>query len=103
MTERLIVEKPENVATSWMNLPVLTVTLSQDDTDLFLAESQVNYLGVTVESIHNPPASFADSLAYRAATVVYKDGAVRCIFLLLLDRVLSKLSRNLAGSRDGFL
>ncbi|EFN82003.1 hypothetical protein EAI_15668 [Harpegnathos saltator] len=76
-TERLIVETASLAldanAISWQNLPVLTVTITYDDAEIFPADAKINFLSVTVESIHNPPAFFAEDEEYRAGTIVYVD------------------------------
>ncbi|XP_043277741.1 uncharacterized protein [Venturia canescens] len=77
VAEKLIVEEPKqhtsSGGTSWLNLPVLTISLSQNDTNFLPPEWQVNCFSVTLESMHNLPASFTENCDYKAATMIYVD------------------------------
>lgn len=78
LTEKVIVHSAhlDSNATSLQNLPVLTVTMTRDEEDIFPSELNINFLNITVESIYNPPISFAEDAEHRAGTIVYTDNEV---------------------------
>lgn len=84
-TERLIVETTnlsfDTNAISWQNLPVLIVTITYDDKEIFPVNTKINFLSITMESIYNPPSFFAEDKEYKAGTIMYIDNEVYCISL----------------------
>ncbi|XP_076664825.1 cilia- and flagella-associated protein 70 isoform X2 [Andrena cerasifolii] len=79
-TEKLILEMPQfsydGASVSWQNLPLLTVTVSQDDSSIFQMNGGVNFVNITVESMYNLPDSITDNMEYTAGSVVYIDSEV---------------------------
>lgn len=79
-TEKLILETPKFVMdetlVSWQNLPLLTVTASQDNVPFFEPEESVNILNITIESIYNLPQTFTENLQYKVGTIAYIDNEI---------------------------
>lgn len=79
-TEKLVLEMPQfsydGASVSWANLPLLTVTVSQDDSSIFETNGGVNFVNVTVESMYNLPDSITENMEYTAGSVVYIDSEV---------------------------
>lgn len=85
LVERLIVHTPhlsfDGDAVSWQNLPLLNVTVTYDGDEIFPSQAEINFLSVTVESIYNPPISFAENADYKAGTTIYVDNEVSHMFM----------------------
>lgn len=63
-------------AVSWQNLPLLNATVIYDGDEIFPSKEEINFLSITVESIYNPPVSFAEDADYKAGTIMYTDNEV---------------------------
>ncbi|XP_043493648.1 cilia- and flagella-associated protein 70 [Polistes fuscatus] len=74
-TEKLILEtmqfKFDGTASSWPNLPYLTMKVKQEEERFFPSDLEYNFLNITIESIFNPPSWFTDNIDYKAATIIY--------------------------------
>ncbi|XP_029050436.2 cilia- and flagella-associated protein 70-like [Osmia bicornis bicornis] len=79
-TEKLLLETPkffmDEALVSWQNLPLLTVTASQNNVPFFQPEESVNFLNITVESIYNLPQTFTENLQYKVGTIAYIDNEI---------------------------
>ncbi|KZC13999.1 Tetratricopeptide repeat protein 18 [Dufourea novaeangliae] len=79
-SEKLILETPnfsyDGSLVSWPNLPLLTVTITQDHEPLVSSNEAINFLNITVESIYNLPESFTENLEYKSGTITYIDSKV---------------------------
>ncbi|XP_076387929.1 cilia- and flagella-associated protein 70 isoform X2 [Megachile rotundata] len=61
---------------SWQNLPLVTVTVYQDNVSFFESYDTMNFLNITIESIHNLPQTFTENMQYKAGTIQYIDDEV---------------------------
>nr|XP_012140686.1 PREDICTED: cilia- and flagella-associated protein 70-like isoform X2 [Megachile rotundata] len=79
-TEKLILETPkfsmDGTLVSWQNLPLVTVTVYQDNVSFFESYDTMNFLNITIESIHNLPQTFTENMQYKAGTIQYIDDEV---------------------------